>query len=72
MKLACKQGAMELIGHEAIVQTRYRDTRNIWTIGVGHTKAAGDPDPAAYDRGVCLSRRSSNSFRRTCRTTPTM
>jgi len=47
MKLS-KQGAMELIGHEAIVQTRYRDTKNIWTIGVGHTKAAGDPDPAAY------------------------
>lgn len=41
MKLS-KQGAMELIGHEAIVQTRYRDTKNIWTIGVGHTKAAGD------------------------------
>jgi lysozyme len=47
MKLS-KQGAMELTGHEAIVQTRYRDTKNIWTIGVGHTKAAGDPDPAAY------------------------
>ena len=48
MKLS-KQGAMELIGHEAIVQTRYRDSKNIWTIAVGHTKAAGDPDPASYD-----------------------
>lgn len=47
MKLS-KPGAMELIGHEAIVQTRYRDSKNIWTIGVGHTQAAGDPDPAAY------------------------
>ena len=48
MKLS-KQGAMELIGHEAIVQTRYRDSKSIWTIAVGHTKAAGDPDPASYD-----------------------
>jgi lysozyme len=43
-----KQGAMELIGHEAIVQTKYRDSKNIWTIGVGHTRAAGEPDPATY------------------------
>jgi len=43
-----KQGAMELIGHEAIVQTKYRDSKNVWTIGVGHTKAAGEPDPATY------------------------
>jgi lysozyme len=43
-----KQGAMELIGHEAIVQTRYRDSKNVWTIGVGHTKAAGEPDPETY------------------------
>jgi lysozyme len=39
---------MELIGHEAIVQTKYRDSKNVWTIGVGHTKAAGEPDPATY------------------------
>jgi lysozyme len=43
-----KQGAMELIGHEAIVQTKYRDSKNLWTIGVGHTRAAGEPDPATY------------------------
>lgn len=43
-----RQGLMELIGHEAIIQTRYRDSKNIWTIGVGHTKAAGPPDPATF------------------------
>jgi lysozyme len=49
-----KQGAMELIGHEAIVQTRYRDSKNVWTIGVGHTKAAGEPDPATYTETMPL------------------
>lgn len=42
-----REGAMELIGHEAIVLTRYKDSVGIWTIGVGHTKAAGEPDPVA-------------------------
>jgi GH24 family phage-related lysozyme (muramidase) len=54
MKLS-KQGAMELIGHEAIVQTRYRDSKNIWTIGVGHTRAAGEPDPATYTETMPLN-----------------
>ena len=43
-----RNGAMELIGHEAIVQTRYLDSVGVWTIGVGHTKAAGNPDPATF------------------------
>ena len=41
-------GAMEIIAHEAIVLTRYRDSKGIWTIGVGHTSSAGAPDPAAF------------------------
>lgn len=41
-------GLKELIGHEAIVQTRYRDSVGVWTIGVGHTKAAGPPDPKSF------------------------
>jgi lysozyme len=45
---------MELIGHEAIVQTRYLESKNVWTIGVGHTKAAGDPDPKTYDKVMPL------------------
>jgi lysozyme len=45
---------MELIGHEAIVQTRYLDSKNVWTIGVGHTKAAGEPDPKTYDKEMPL------------------
>lgn len=40
-----KEGLMELIGHEAIVLTPYKDVVGVWTIGVGHTKNAGPPDP---------------------------
>ncbi|MCV9936868.1 lysozyme [Boseaceae bacterium BT-24-1] len=43
-----KNGLRELIGHEAIVQTRYRDSKGIWTIGVGHTASAGLPNPKTY------------------------
>lgn len=38
-------GAKELVGHEAVVLTRYLDSVGVWTIGVGHTAAAGPPDP---------------------------
>jgi lysozyme len=40
-----RQGAMELVSHEAIVLTRYLDSVGVWTIGIGHTKKAGPPDP---------------------------
>ncbi|WP_428141663.1 glycoside hydrolase family protein, partial [Bradyrhizobium sp.] len=36
---------MALISHEGIVLSRYKDSVGVWTIGVGHTKAAGNPDP---------------------------
>lgn len=48
MKLS-KKGAMEIIGHEGIVQTRYRDSVGVWTIGVGHTRPAGLPDPRTFE-----------------------
>lgn len=40
------RGLAELAGHEGIVLSRYRDSKGIWTIGIGHTAAAGAPDPA--------------------------
>lgn len=49
-----REGAMELIGHEAIVLTRYKDSVGIFTIGVGHTKAAGDPDPETFTGALSL------------------
>ena len=47
-------GAFSIIAHEAIVLTRYRDSRGVWTIGVGHTAAAGAPDPAAFGGAMTL------------------
>ena len=44
-KRLSKKGAMEIVAHEAIVLTPYRDSVGVWTIGVGHTAAAGPPDP---------------------------
>jgi lysozyme len=41
-------GLMALIAREAIVLTRYKDSVGVWTIGVGHTKAAGGIDPATF------------------------
>lgn len=40
-----RQGAMEIIAHEAIVLSRYHDVAGVWTIGIGHTASAGPPDP---------------------------
>lgn len=50
-----REGAMELIGHEAIVLTRYKDSVGVWTIGVGHTRAAGAPDPATFEGEMTLA-----------------
>lgn len=47
MKISDK-GLMALIGSEGIVQSRYRDAVGVWTIGVGHTAAAGAPDPEKF------------------------
>ncbi len=47
-------GAFAIIGHEAIVLSRYRDARGIWTIGIGHTASAGAPDPAAFTGTMTL------------------
>lgn len=47
-----RQGIIELISHEAIVPMPYKDSVGVWTWGVGHTAAAGDPDPRKMPRGV--------------------
>lgn len=39
------KGFAEILFHEAIVTRRYKDSVGVWTFGVGHTKAAGAPDP---------------------------
>ncbi len=48
-------GLRELAGHEGIVLTRYRDSVGVWTLGIGHTAAAGPPDPEAFDGRLGLA-----------------
>lgn len=54
MKLS-QAGLLEIIAHEAVVLTRYRDIAGVWTIGIGHTRAAGRPDPARIRRQWTLA-----------------
>lgn len=45
-------GLLALIRHEGIVPGPYRDARGVWTFGIGHTAAAGPPDPEKMPRGM--------------------
>jgi lysozyme len=46
------RGIAELFSHEGIVPMPYKDSVGVWTYGVGHTAAAGKPDPADMRRGI--------------------
>lgn len=46
------RGLCEIAEHEGVVPGPYLDSAGVWTFGVGHTRAAGDPDPAAMPRGM--------------------
>ncbi|MFN4125773.1 lysozyme [Pannonibacter indicus] len=46
------RGLLALVRHEGIVPGPYLDAKNIWTFGIGHTAAAGPPDPAKMPRGM--------------------
>lgn len=45
-------GVAEIAGHEGIVPGVYLDSAGVLTWGVGHTAAAGKPDPSAMPRGM--------------------
>lgn len=45
MMKTSKKGILAIIDHEAVVLSPYRDVEGVWTIGVGHTKSAGPPNP---------------------------
>jgi len=47
-----ERGQLALIRHEGIVPGPYLDVKNVWTFGIGHTAAAGPPDPARLPRGM--------------------
>jgi lysozyme len=40
-----KRGLAEIAAHEGIVLSKYKDSVGVWTIGIGHTKNAGSPNP---------------------------
>ncbi len=46
------RGCLTLIRHEGVVPGPYLDVKDIWTFGIGHTAAAGPPDPARMTRGM--------------------
>ena len=46
------RGLLALARHEGIVPGPYRDSTGTWTFGIGHTAAAGAPDPATMPRGM--------------------
>ena len=46
------RGFLTLIRHEGVVPGPYLDVKEIWTFGIGHTAAAGSPDPARMTRGM--------------------
>lgn len=46
------KGVAFLVAHEGVVPAPYFDSVGILTYGVGHTSAAGDPNPAEMKRGM--------------------
>jgi lysozyme len=46
------KGLLEIAEHEGIVPAPYLDSVGVWTWGIGHTAAAGDPDPAKMVRSM--------------------
>lgn len=46
------RGLLALIRHEGVVPGPYLDVKDVWTFGIGHTAAAGSPDPARMPRGM--------------------
>lgn len=57
------EGFMELISHEAIVLSPYLDSKGVWTIGIGHTKAAGGINPEAYLGKKITTKQAIEQFR---------
>ena len=46
------RGIAAILAHEGVVPAPYLDSKGIWTYGVGHTAAAGAPNPANMPRGM--------------------
>lgn len=51
MKVSDK-GLAEILSHEALVTSPYKDSVGVWTVGCGHTAGAGKPNPQTMPKGV--------------------
>lgn len=60
------EGLAFLAAHEGIVPAPYRDSVGVLTWGVGHTKAAGAPDPASLP--LAMPANIDDALRRVLRT----
>ena len=47
-------GVMAIASHEGIVLSPYLDSVGVWTLGIGHTAAAGFPDPKTFKGSLML------------------
>jgi lysozyme len=66
MKLS-RKGAMALLAEEGIVLRAYQCSADVWTIGAGHTAAAGPPEPKkgmtiTLEEALMLFRRDVEPF----------
>jgi lysozyme len=73
MMTTSPQGVAAIARHEGIVLEPYLDVAGVWTIGIGHTASAGDPDPATsgpitLDQAISIFRRDLAKFEDRVRT----
>ena len=47
-----REGIAAIVLHEGIVPAPYKDSVGVWTYGIGHTAAAGSPNPENLARGM--------------------
>lgn len=50
-----REGLIEIAAHEGIVTSPYRDSVGVWTVGIGHTASAGNPNPAIDRREFSIA-----------------
>lgn len=67
-------GLLEIAEHEGIVPAPYKDSKGVWTFGIGHTAAAGGLDPRemvsampadvdrAIDRAIAVFREDVSKY----------
>jgi len=48
MQTTSLAGRLDILSHEGLILTRYKDSVGVWTLGAGHTAAAGSPNPKTY------------------------